>query len=218
MPEVRNAALRIGSGPAAASGLGTARDQAACDGVPAASAHLPVLQCHDLRGTAAGSTDGPIRPAARGVLRAVDGVLSAKQAADRTVPRGSARAALLPVPDRQDAEPGLPGPGRPLPGTQRRPDRSAAGLHGRVADQRGNGAGVALDGRGSHVRCLCDLPQPSGDGYRPAPGRWVHRHHQLRPCQDVLAGRSAPMVLGSPETRYPGVDRPSRQASEALGA
>ena len=75
MPKVLNAALVIGSRPAAASGLGTARDQAACDEIPAASAHLPVLQRNDLRGTAVGCADRPVGTAARGVLRAVDGVV-----------------------------------------------------------------------------------------------------------------------------------------------
>ena len=84
MPEVRNAALGIGSRPAAASGLGTARDQAACDGIPAASGHLPVLQRNDLRGIAVGCADRPVGTAARGVLWTVDGILSAEQAADRT--------------------------------------------------------------------------------------------------------------------------------------
>jgi transposase-like protein len=52
MPEVRDAALGIGFHPAAASGLGTARDQAARDGVPAASADLPMLSRDDLCGAA----------------------------------------------------------------------------------------------------------------------------------------------------------------------
>jgi transposase len=62
------------------------------------------------------------------------------------------------------------------------------------------GPRLAVDGRSSHVRRLCHLPQPGGDGYWPAPRRGVHRHHPPRPCEDVRAGRSALMVLGASQT------------------
>src|SRR5208283_913765 len=102
MPTLRQEALRQRSGAAAASGVGIARDRGARYRIPTASAGLSGMRGNDLRGTALGRASGTDRAASDGLYRAVDGVLSPKQAAHGRVPPRALGPALLSGVDRED--------------------------------------------------------------------------------------------------------------------
>src|SRR5262249_46482581 len=128
-------------------GLGVARDQAPRDRVPAASAGLPPLRRHDLRGPATRRARGSSGAAAGGVRRAADGLLPPEQAAHRALPGGAAEATLLPWPGPQDAGASDPSAAAGLRRTGRCLAVTTAPGDRRVADQGSGGEVLAVDVR-----------------------------------------------------------------------
>ncbi len=95
MPTLRREALGQRPGTAAASGVGIARDQAARDRIPAASAGVSLLRRDDVCRVARGRAAGSVGPAVDGLHRVVDGLLSSEQAADGRVSRARSWASRV---------------------------------------------------------------------------------------------------------------------------
>ena len=105
MPALRREALGQRPGAVAASGVGIARDQAARDRIPAASADVSLLRRNDVCGIARRRAARTVGAAVDGLRRPADGLLSPEQAADGRVPRHAVRPAMLPGADGEDPKP-----------------------------------------------------------------------------------------------------------------
>src|SRR5208283_3455294 len=106
MPPLRRETLRQRSRTPAASSVGIARDQAARDRIPAASAGVSGVWGNDLCGTALRRAPGSVGAATDGLHRASDGLLSPKQATHGRVPQYAAWPTLLSGADGEDRKPG----------------------------------------------------------------------------------------------------------------
>src|SRR5579872_1026670 len=109
VPAVRRKVARQRRRPAAASGLGTARDQTARDRIPTSSADLPLLRRNDLCAAPARRSSRAIRAAVGRLRWAVDGLLPPEQAAHGVVLGSPVESTLLREPDREAADAGHPG-------------------------------------------------------------------------------------------------------------
>ena len=105
MPPLRREALRQRPRAAAASGVGIARDQAACDRISTASADVSLLRRNDVCGTAPRRATGAVGAAIDGAYGAADGLLSSEQAADGRVPQHVLGSAVLPGADGENPKP-----------------------------------------------------------------------------------------------------------------
>src|SRR5271157_1092417 len=104
MPSLRRKIVGHRSPAAAASGVGVARNQAPRDGIPTASADLPVLWRKHLCRVARRRAHGAGGAAAGGVRGLVDGLLPPKQAANGPVPGDDPATTVLCSLDGQTAK------------------------------------------------------------------------------------------------------------------
>src|SRR5579862_2891363 len=106
MPTLRRETLRHGLRTAAASGVGTSRNQAPRDGISTASTALSALRRKHVRRTARGSAGGAGWAAAGGIYGLADGLLPPKQAANGPLPGDDLAATLFCSLDGQAAKTG----------------------------------------------------------------------------------------------------------------
>ena len=180
------------------------------------SARLPMRVLH-LRRAAGGYADGAGRPAAHRLQRPAHGLLPTVRAAGGTVPEHHPQPTGRPRLDGELAGPGVRGRRTGLRGADRGPSECGRVVPGRVPEQGGPGPELGVDVRRVDLRRI-RLPHVEGGGCPQAVAGRVRGRDPLRPREDVLGVRQAPVLLGPSRARLPGVDRQPVRGEASPGA